>query len=235
MIALRAIIVFAALAGTTGVVHAQRTGVYGWAGGSSQLARGAPAGQTIARIASEAGEVIDVIDRRSDRVISQEITLRADASGQGENRIRVAIGPLNGGDEVLGPRIGPPLSSDISAELAREFPGVTMKVSEVMARNGYGPFGYATGVKGNRACLYAWQFIPKLGEGRSEMAFFKAAVSAALRIRLCRNRLAPEKLLEYASALVLAAPAATSYSYGEAGPPSFPAGGDALDAVLPGY
>ena len=168
-------------------------------------------------------------------MISQEITLAAYASSQGENTIRVAIGRLNGGDPVLAPRIGPALSSDVSAEMAKAFPDLAMRVSETMGRNSYGPFGYATGMRGKRNCLYAWQFVPELSDGRVVMpGLLEAHVSAALRVRLCKLRTPPEELVEYVAALTLALPPA-GYNSGQTAILSMPAGGDALDAVAPGY
>jgi hypothetical protein len=212
-----------------------RVDSYGQFSQPSQLAQDASAGQAVARIAHDAGQVLNVVERRADGVISQEITLAAYASSQGENKIRVAIGPLNGGDPVLAPRIGPALSSDVTAEIAKEFSGIAMRVSETMGRNSYGPFGYATGMKGNRNCLYAWQFVPELSDGEVVMlGFFEAHVSAALRVRVCKLRTPPEELVEYVAALMLALPPA-QYDHGGAAMMPVTAGGDALDAVMPGY
>jgi hypothetical protein len=207
---------------------------YGQFSQPSQLAQDASAGRAVARIAHEAGQVLNVVERRADGVISQEITLAAYASSQGENKIRVAIGPLNGGDPVLAPRIGPALSTDVTAEIAKEFSGIAMRVSETMGRNSYGPFGYATGRRGNRNCLYAWQFVPELSDGEVVMpGFFEAHVSAALRVRLCKLRTPPEELVEYMQALALALPPA-GYDSGQTAIVTMP-GGDALDAVMPRY
>jgi hypothetical protein len=201
----------------------------------AQLAENAASGQAVAGIASGAGRVINVVERRADGVISQEITLAAYASSQGENRIRVAIGPLNGGDPVLAPRIGPAISSDVTAEMVREFPGMTMRVSEAMGRNGYGAFGYATGQNGNRTCLYAWQFVPELSDGRVAMpGLLDAKVSAALRVRVCKLRTPTEELVAYVEAMTLAVPPA-HYDSGQTTIMAPPSGGDALDMVAPGY
>ena len=119
---MRALAVFAALL-CAACSASSRRGIESYAQFSqpSQLAQNVSAGQAVARIGSEAGPVNNVTERRADGVISQEITLAAYSSSQGENKIRVAIGRLNGGDPVLAPRIGPALSTDVSAEMAKEF------------------------------------------------------------------------------------------------------------------
>lgn len=198
----------------------------------AQLAREVPTSASLVRLPDSAGEVLTIIERRSDGVVAQEIALQNDVAALGENKIRVSIGPMNSGDGVLAPVIKPASSQEIAADIAAEFPKMTMRISETVARNGYGPFGYASGSAGGRACLYAWQFVPKVGAaGGGLPGFLAESQSVALRIRLCRTKTPPEDLVAAVEALsMVVAPGQTAY-----GPITMPAGGDALDSVYPVY
>ena len=225
-----AALVVAGCASGTGPVGAY----YGAApiGASAQLARPVPAGQALVRLPEEAGSVLTVVERRSGEVVAQEIALAADAAALGENKIRVTVGYLNDGGPVLGPRIAPALASDVQKEIAAEFPDVTMRIAETPARNAYGPFGYAAGMRGRYACIYAWQFVPKVGEGSGPLPSVLAADrSAALRIRLCRTSVPKERLVEIVARMNMAMPARGMVIQ----PVAVPAGGDALDSVYPAY
>ncbi|MGH6924566.1 MAG: cellulose biosynthesis protein BcsN [Propylenella sp.] len=201
-------------------------------GGPAQLARPASAGAALVRLPEEAGPTLTVVERRSEEMMAQEIALKADAAAIGENKVRVTVGRLNDGDSVFSPKVAPPRSSDISAEMATEFPDVTMRISETVARNGYGPFGYATGARGRHTCLYAWQFIQRIGEGSGPLpSVFATPRSAALRIRLCRANTPKERLVEVVEQMAMAMPARGGAVY----PAVVPAGSDALDAVYPAY
>lgn len=203
------------------------------AGATAQLARPVSAAQALVILPDQAGNVLTVVERRSDEVVAQEIAYEADASALGENRIRIAMGRLNGGDPVLAPVIAPARASEINAEIRAEFPGMDMRVSEVVARNPYGTFGYASGTKGRYGCIYAWQFITGLGEPSNMMGgMFTVSHSAALRIRLCRADVPVERLLKYVEVMRMTVPtrgAAISY------PVDMPVGDDALGAVYPTY
>lgn len=201
-------------------------------GASAQLARAVSVGQALVRLPDEAGAVLTVVERRSDDMIVQEIAFKADASALGENEIRIAIGHLNDGDSVLGPAVAPARSSDIAAEMRSEFSGWAMRVSQEVARNAYGPFGYAAGTKGRIACLYAWQFIPNLGEGSGPLpSVFAVSRSAALRIRLCRADVPWESLRTIMEGMSMVVPPRAAIIY----PVQAPAGADALGSIYPTY
>lgn len=202
------------------------------AGAAAQLARPVSTGQALVRLPEGAGSVLSVVERRSGDVLAQEIALKADASALGENMVRVAIGRLNEGDPVLAPKVAPALAADIELEMAAAFPGMRMRIAETIARNAYGPFGYATGTHGRYACIYAWQFIPMVGEGSGPLRrVLDAPRSAALRIRLCRAGVSKEDLIEMVEATSMIIPARGEVVY----PAALPAGGDALDSVYPVY
>lgn len=224
----------ALLAGCTATSGSGPVAYYGVppAGPAGQLARPVSTGQALVRLPASAGTVLTVVERRSGEVVAQEITLKADASALGENMVRVAIGRLNDGDPVLAPKVAPARASDIELEMAEAFPRVTMRIAETVSRNAYGPFGYATGTYGRHTCLYAWQFIPKIGEGSGPLPGVLAVPrSAALRVRLCRARVPAEDLIAAVEAMSMIVPARGEVYY----PVTAPAGADALDSVYPVY
>ena len=85
--------------------------------------------------------------------------------------------------------------------MAKELPGVAMQISASMAQNGYGPFGYATGTAGGKACIYAWQFVP----GRSGLGRGGEKFSVSTRVRLCRQRATTAALVDIVSGLRISA------------------------------
>ncbi len=83
----------------------------------------------------------------------------------GENRLTLDVHTLP--DSLVGALIQPPRvfpvplysTQTLTVTLAREFPGMTVKVADAARRNRYGDYDYAVAQDAANTCVFAWQLI----------------------------------------------------------------------------
>jgi len=163
--------------------------------------------EAMAALPDRAGRVINVAERRYSNGIVQEITLEGDATTQGENGLTIA---MRGGNAIAGAGTNPlkierPSERAIQAELYEKFPRNRMTIAATSERNGYGPFGYATGrgPDGGR-CLYGWQMLDNAPDptGRAT-TFLSPNKPMSIRARICRDGVSDEELVGLMKKLVI--------------------------------
>jgi hypothetical protein len=139
--------------------------------------------------------VVNVIERRFDNAISQDIYLANAASTPGQNLIKVQMfgteSTFSQGDNGLG--VHSITDGRIAAEMRKALPRVPMARSQFYVQNAYGPFGYAFG-RGSGAdlCFYAWQQIRSRPQSMSPVANYGVI---QIRVRTCEANATEAKLL----------------------------------------
>ncbi|WP_250956337.1 cellulose biosynthesis protein BcsN [Rhizobium sp. CG5] len=139
--------------------------------------------------------VVDIVERRYDNAVQQDIFLYTSASTAGQNVLRVKLyGPVGlSFDSEKSLSYSSIRASEIAKELRREFPASRLTTSPLFLQNNYGPFGYAFGRgQQNDGCLYGWQQIRSPQEARSA---FQNRGTIQVRLRLCEEGASEEKLL----------------------------------------
>lgn len=120
-----------------------------------------PASSPMAGLPGGAGDVVTVLQSKSDGMLEQKIVLRGDIATGGENFIRVTVDQHPSSPGIPDGRSPKPSEAIIAQELEDNFPGTDMRLSQSWQRNDFGPFGYAIGhAYGGVVCVYAWQYSP---------------------------------------------------------------------------
>ncbi|MCW2285479.1 hypothetical protein M2323_003378 [Rhodoblastus acidophilus] len=168
--------------------------------------RAASPDSALARLPDAAGAIKAVRERHYPNGYGQDIVLASDAPG-GASHIAVSIqnGPASASTEKA--PVWKPGEAGIKAELAREFPGLAMRVVVNGGyENRYGRFGVAVGRDGEALrCIYAWQYVDdarrSFGHGARITLAGGEAAPAAMRIKLCRTDLTVDELVAQVQAL----------------------------------
>jgi hypothetical protein len=139
--------------------------------------------RALALLPPDAGQPRAVAQRAFSDGIAQDVVYDRALPGLNESRIELRIRTERRLDGVP-LALEKPTESSIRAELALQFPRMTMQVVDRPMRNAYGPYGLAIGrwANGTR-CIYAWQWIDAIPGNPAEAA----ANPASIRIRLCRS------------------------------------------------
>lgn len=168
---------------------------------AEDVERSAPA---VAALPSAAGRVVGVRERRLANGLFQRVTLAGDPGVRGENAIEVTIRSEAEGAATQNLVELPSDASDVvEAELERRFPGMTMRIQDVVLRNAYGPYGLAVGASGRTACVYMWQSIDNLDGSLRRSHIVVQPREASLRVRLCRSGVSANQLAQWAGAVVV--------------------------------
>jgi hypothetical protein len=139
--------------------------------------------------------VINVIERRFDNAISQDIYLANAASTPGQNLIKVQLFGTEAAYSYSenGLSVSSITDGRIAAEMRKALPRVPMARSQYYVQNAYGPFGYAFGRgAGSDLCLYAWQQIRSRPQSMSPIANYGVI---QVRVRTCEANATEAKLL----------------------------------------
>lgn len=139
--------------------------------------------------------VLSVIEERFSDGVEQKVVLSTEAANEGQNYLSIRIyGPMERamqGRKKLGYRAF--TTSAIRGEIAREVPGVAMRVSDLFLRNSYGPFGYAYGTtSAGDACIFGWQ---QLRSPEADRSNFRNTGAVQVRLRLCERGASEKELL----------------------------------------
>lgn len=122
----------------------------------------------------------------------QEIIYASRTTVPGDNALTIVAGAASQRELRRGPN-----RSEIAQALKAEFPGIRMSIDPVIRRNGYGPYGTATGKLGNGGgCVYAWQAIEKTEATELDEPL-------AVRLRYCHPAIGPEMLADLLGGLTL--------------------------------
>lgn len=180
-------------------------------GAAPSLAAAVPVDRALAALPREAGAVVSVVERRDPDRLRQTITLAADPTAHGDDRIEVDSRRRTAGPA---PRID---AATIDAELAEALPGVAMTVSSRVPVTAAGPIGVATGrTADGLACLYAWSETETRTTGTTRPIGFGLALvdddrrDLSVRVRLCRRGVAEERLIAWAEGLRLSVDAGSA-------------------------
>ncbi len=137
-----------------------------------------------------AGPAIDVRERRYSNGATQDIVYRAPPTASGENKLAVSVMETSykgGGGDAL--KLSAPSLADIEAELGAAFPAGAMTITDDVAQNGSGVFGYAHGRVAGETCLYAWQFIaPQTRRTLLDDVAGLEGYDVSVRMRFCAHR-----------------------------------------------
>jgi hypothetical protein len=138
--------------------------------------------------------VVNIIERRFNNAISQDIHLATNASTPGQNMLKVQLfgteSAYSQADNSLG--MSSITEGRISSEMRQSLPRVAMAKSQFYVQNAYGPFGYAFGRgRGSDLCLYAWQQIRTRDQGTP----FANYGVIQIRLRTCEANATEAKLL----------------------------------------
>lgn len=141
--------------------------------------------------------IVDVVEKRFDNALQQEIFLSTSSSVPGQNVMSVQFfgtgKPMKFSDDQLG--WIPMTEARISSEMRGTLPGIRMVRSPLVVQNDYGAFGYAFGrPSGNELCMYGWQQIRSPAGTVSPLQNYGAI---QIRVRLCETGASEEKLLSF--------------------------------------
>lgn len=141
--------------------------------------------------------IVNIIERRYDNALEQEIHLYTSALTQGQNLIKVQLfgttSPFRfASNNLTSTQVN---ERSMGAEMARAIPGVRMNRSLSFVQNSYGPFGYAFGHgQGADLCMYGWQQIRSPVESMSPVDNYG---SIQIRVRICETGATEQKLLAF--------------------------------------
>ncbi|MEM1038946.1 MAG: cellulose biosynthesis protein BcsN [Pseudomonadota bacterium] len=163
------------------------------------LAERRPVQEAMVVMPLRAGAPLEVIQSRAGNGLKQRIVLKGDAVSAGQNTIdvrmvvkRVWPKPRKNGMKTHGGSL-----AAIKAQMREALPGVTMRMSNEVNTNAYGPFGYALGrAAGNVRCLFGWQNVA--GKGREPWGIFTKVSERpelSVRVRICRADMNSEQLV----------------------------------------
>ncbi|WP_164901781.1 cellulose biosynthesis protein BcsN [Neorhizobium lilium] len=139
--------------------------------------------------------IVNVIERRYDNAIEQEIHLFTSAMTPGQNMLKAqvfgTVAPFRMSSNAL--TSTPVTEAGIASEMRRALPGIRMARSNFYVQNSYGPFGYAFGRgAGTDLCIYGWQ---QVRSPTGTMSPFANYGSIQIRLRVCEAGATEQKLL----------------------------------------
>lgn len=170
--------------------------LFGIAGVGPTRVMAAPIASAMASLPPSAGRVLAVQDTGTGADFRQRITLSGGHTGA--NTIEIMTGAA-----AIAPSPG-----QINAELAIQFPGMTMtSLPGRVLRSAYGPMHIAIGApaSGGR-CIYAWQQVSDLARQAQPTRLFQRTAPASIRIRLCSLNATLDQLAEMSEQLVIDVP-----------------------------
>ncbi|MDI7862110.1 cellulose biosynthesis protein BcsN [Rhizobiaceae bacterium n13] len=139
--------------------------------------------------------IVDIVERRYNNAVEQDILLFTAAATPGQNVMSVRMyGPVGAEHDGRSRLAYRPLQkTSMLSEIRRQFPGVSLRQSQLYLQNNYGPFSYAFGRgRDTDACLYAWQQVRSTD---NERPFFQNSGMIQVRLRLCDADATEEDLL----------------------------------------
>ena len=150
-------------------------------------------GAAMAIVPAEAGAVVSVVERRQhvtagQPTISQRIVLAGDARTTGENAIDITFTATAAGT--------PPArltDADLAEEAARQFPDLTVQMSNRLIVNTLGPLAIAEGQSHGVACVFAWQ---RVDAAQAQVLSIEPTDRIDLKIRLCRSDRSLDQIVE---------------------------------------
>ena len=178
--------------------------------------------------------IVTIMQRQFSNATQQDIALATTSGLPGQNLLRVQFfGPTDAAYARNGSLSDISLpATNISAEIRKQMPGVSMRRSGYYVQNRYGPFGYATGRAGKSdTCLYAWQRIRAVGR---QTTLIRNRGTIQIRVRLCETGASEQQLLSFMYGFSIigsfgdlswnpyGSPAAPPYSLGRPGEPIYP-------------
>lgn len=166
------------------------------------IAEKRPVQEAFVKLPENAGNIVDVVQRRHANGVQQTVTYAGDFETRGENAVRVRLVVKSGWSKRDGGklRIIQPTLGAVAREMRKSLPGVSMRVSNELHKNAYGPFGYALGrASGNVACIYGWQHLKGNRNKFSEIPFINATVKKpelSMRMRVCKHGATARQLVD---------------------------------------
>lgn len=162
---------------------------------SEALVKTQPAEQAMVMPPPAGPAIVNIVERRFNNAVSQDIHLATSASTPGQNLFKIQLigmeSAIRHGDNSLG--ASSITDAKISAEMRAALPRTRMVKSQFYVQNNYGPFGYAFGRgAGTDLCLYAWQQIRSDKGTISPLANYGVI---QLRLRLCEAGATETRLL----------------------------------------
>jgi hypothetical protein len=192
----------------------------------------------MAALSPSAGEVVSVLQSRSDGILTQRIVLRGDPQTQGENHIIVKVDQSDRRSTGVDGPAGKPSESMIASELAEQFSGADMGLSRTYNRNSFGPFGYAIGHPSSAVtCIYAWQWqgpkMLKLVPSPDDLAATASLPSeqTSVRVRLCKAKMGEQEIVAILKDMTVFSPGSSEAYQDPSMPIGAPVGSDALAAA----
>jgi len=157
------------------------------------IAEKRPVQEAFIKLPEDAGQIIDVVQQRYANGVQQMVTYAGDFETRGENAVYIRMVVKSGWSKRDGgilKTVTPTLAA-VAREMRKSLPGVSMRVSNELHKNAYGPFGYALGrASGNVACIYGWQHLEGNRVKFSEIPFINATVKKpelSMRMRVCKQ------------------------------------------------
>lgn len=203
------------------------------------LAERRPVQEAFVTLPAAAGQVVEVVEFRYGNGVEQQIVLGGDFDTRGENvaRVRLVVNnvwpkPVTGQLKATAPtRLA------LAREMRKSLSGVTMRTSNELHNNAYGPFGYALGQAGGGVqCIYGWQHLRGNGRKTSDWTIFRSESKKpelSLRLRVCRQGASSQEMVDLMRHIRIDADPARALKPGKVAWNSAPQG-DLLLAV-PGY
>ncbi|MEL6745332.1 MAG: cellulose biosynthesis protein BcsN, partial [Pseudomonadota bacterium] len=163
------------------------------------LAERRPVQEAMVVMPLRAGAPLEVIQSRAGNGLKQRIVLKGDALSSGQNTIdvRMVVKRVWPKPKKEGIKTHSGSLAAIGAQMREALPGVSMRMSNEVNTNAYGPFGYALGrAPGNVRCLFGWQNVA--GKGREPWGIFTKVSDRpelSVRVRICRADMNSEQLV----------------------------------------
>ena len=166
------------------------------------IAEKRPVQEAFLKLPSGTGSVIDLTETRYANGVEQLIVYQGDFDTSGENAARVRMVVHNIWPKPTGPtlELARPSTAALRREMRQVLPNVSMRISNELHRNAYGPFGYALGrARGNVTCMYGWQEVQ--GEGKSAgytLPIFNKPSDKpelSIRLRVCRENARADQMV----------------------------------------
>ncbi len=139
--------------------------------------------------------IVNVIERRYDNAVQQDISLYTSARTPGQNAFKVQFFGTENQFTFSDNKISSAgmTEASVNSEMRQALPGIRMARSSFYVQNNYGPFGYAFGHgSGGDLCMYAWQQVRSPGGTMSPFANHGAI---QVRLRYCQADATEPQLL----------------------------------------
>lgn len=167
------------------------------------IAEKRPVQEAFVKLPENAGSIVDVVQRRHANGVQQTVTYAGDFETRGENAVRVRLVVKSGWSKRDGNKLKTvqPTLAAVAREMRKSLPGITMRVSNELHKNAYGPFGYALGsATGNVECIYGWQYLQGNRNKISEIPFINSAIvkkpELSMRMRVCKYGATAQQLVD---------------------------------------